>query len=383
MTSTDAPVDATPALRPLGLEAISLTDAEITAAAERAALESDPERAWSRYLRSLAITALKNELRRRKMTVVVGPELEPEAPERLLLLDGRCIQLICASPFADELEVPLEVWREAATAPQLLLAAMVDEDQGVVHIPGVVDAKVFVAWAAGQRGVGDVARVPLTIFEGGLERLKRWLLLLDAEVLPSRGGAAPPSTAGRLMQRLQEGLRARLDELLEGLVASLSPQPLLVLSTARGGGAETIQLLTPCPEGEREGIPTAVVVCSRPTIWTRESLAEIQLLDGESLLWRKLARLREPIITPLAWPLAPLTGGECYTLRVRPWGAPAGSFAEVLLIAPSAMTLGDGDDLLLEGMANADPTTWLASARPELALEVIARLQMREEESAE
>jgi hypothetical protein len=314
--------------------------------------------------------------------VVVGPELEPEAPERLLLLDGRCIQLICASPFAHEVEVPLGVWREAATAPQLLLAAMVDEDQGVVHIPGVVDAKAFVAWAAGQGGEGDVAQVPLTIFEGGLERLKRWLLLLDAEALPQVAlASASPSTAGRLMQGLQEGLRARLDELLEGLVASLSPQPLLVLSTARGGSAETTQLLTPCPEGEREGIPTAEVVCSRPTIWTQESLAEIQLLDGESLLWRKLARLREPIITPLAWPLAPLTGGECYTLRVRPWGAPAGSFAEVLLIAPSAVTLGDGDDLLLEGMANADPTTWLASARQELALEVIARLQWRDEES--
>ena len=74
----------------------------------------DPERAWIRYLRCMAITALKKELRRRRVPVVVGPELEPDEPERLLMLDGRCTQMICASPLADELEVSLASWREAA-----------------------------------------------------------------------------------------------------------------------------------------------------------------------------------------------------------------------------------------------------------------------------
>ena len=144
MTYTDAPDDALPELRPLELEAIQLTDEELAVAAERSALEHDPERAWSRYLRCMAITALKNELRRRRVPVVVGPELEPDEPERLLMLDGRCTQMICSSPLADELEVSLASWREATTAPQLLLAAVVDEDQGVVHFPGVVDAAAFV-----------------------------------------------------------------------------------------------------------------------------------------------------------------------------------------------------------------------------------------------
>ncbi|WP_216923279.1 hypothetical protein [Synechococcus sp. CCAP 1479/9] len=382
MTRTDVSDDAMPALRPLAMEAIQLTDEEITAAAESSALESDPERAWCHYLRGLAITALKGELRRRRVPVVVGPELEPEDPERLLLLDGRYTQLICASPCADELEVPLGRWREASTAPQLLLAAMVDEDQGVVQVPGVLDAAAFVAWASGQGQQGEMARVPLAMFQGGIERLERWLLLLDGEALP-RLALAPAgrSEAGWLAQRLQERLRARLDELFEGLLASLPPQQVPVVSAARGGGAGAIHLLTPSPEGEQEGRPAAAMVCSRPTIWTQETLSEIQLLEGGQVLWRKLARLKEPITTPVAWPLEPLNGGECLVLRLRPWGAPAGSFAEVVLSAPKAETLGEADEELIEGLAQADPTAWLGGARAVLALEGIARLQCREQES--
>jgi hypothetical protein len=379
MTYIDAPDDVVPTLRPLGLEAIQLTDDEITAAAERASLEIDPERAWSRYLRGLAITALKRELRRRRLPVVVGPELEPEAPERLLLLDGRCTQLICASSLTDEQEVSLASWREAATAPQLLLAAVVDEDHGVVHLPGVLDAAAFVAWASEQDQQGEMARVPLAMFQGGIERLERWLLLLDSEAL-QRVALAPVgrSAAGRLTQRLQDGLRARLDELLEGLLAGRPPQLVPVISAARSGGVEAIHLLTPSPEAQQEGIAAASVVCSRPTIWTQQTLAEIQLLDAERQVWRKVARLREPITTPLAWPLDPLTGGECYTLRLRPWGAPAGSFAEVLLIAPPTETLRKGDRELDEGLAYGDPRASLEGARPAVALEVMARLDLRQ-----
>jgi hypothetical protein len=382
MIHADAPEDAVPALRPLGLDAIQLTDEQITAAAESSALESDPERAWSLYLRALAITALKSELLRHRLPVVVGPELEPEAPERLLLLNGLSTQLICLSSLADEVEVPLGGWREAATAPQLLLAAVVDEDQGVVQFPGVLDASAFVAWASEQEGrQGEMARLPLANFQGGIDRLERCVLLLDGEALP-RVVLAPADrlVVGHLAQRLKVKVRARLGDLLEILLASLPLQPVPVVSAARSGGSAALMLLNPRLDGEREGRPSAAVVCSQPTIWTRQPLAEIQLLEGERLMWRKLARLREPINTPLAWPLDPLTGGDCYQLRLRPWGAPGGCFAEVVLTAPQAEILREGDRELDEGMVQADPTAWLGGARPAVALECMARLQCLEDE---
>ena len=76
---------------------------------------------------------------------MVGPELNPEDPDRLLALNGLATHLLCASPLADVVEVPLNHWRKTATAPQLLLLAQVDEDAGVVHFPGVLDARAFVA----------------------------------------------------------------------------------------------------------------------------------------------------------------------------------------------------------------------------------------------
>jgi hypothetical protein len=332
-------------------------------------------------MRALAITAIRRELRRRA-SLVVGPELEPEEPERLLQINGRCTQLVCVSALADEALVPLGCWSDSATAPQLLLAAVVDEDQGLVEIPGVLDAAAFVAWTRTHgQSQGELVQLPLSMFQGGIARLERWCLLLDAQALPRMAlDTDGQSAAGPLVPWLTKGIQTLLDGAMEGLLAALAPQPVPVLSTARGDGPETVQLLNPRIDGERNGMPTAAVICSRPTLWVREPLAEIQLLKDGKLLWRERARLREPITTPLAWPLPPLGGDELVEARLRPWGAPGGNFAALVLAAPSAETLSQGDAEISLRLSQSDVLRNLVNALSAIALEVIARMQSRAQE---
>jgi hypothetical protein len=259
---------------------------------------------------------------------------------------------------------------------------VVDEDQGLVEIPGVLDAAAFVAWTRTHgQSQGELAQLPLSMFQGGIARLERWCLLLEDQALPRMAlDTDGQGASGPLVPWLTKGIQTLLDGAMEGLLGALAPQPVPVLSAARGDGPGTVQLLNPRIEGERNGMPAAAVICSRPTLWVQEPLAEIQLLKEGRLLWRQRARLREPITTPLAWPLPPLGGDELVEVRLRPWGAPGGSFAALALAAPSAETLSQGDAEISLRLSQADVIRNLVNALSAIALEVIARMQSRAQE---
>jgi hypothetical protein len=55
-------------------------------------------------------------------------------------LEGFRVQLVCAPFWSEELAVPPQPWRLGARSPHLLLGAWVDEEAGVVRLPGVLTA---------------------------------------------------------------------------------------------------------------------------------------------------------------------------------------------------------------------------------------------------
>lgn len=366
MTQTLSADEADLTLRPLGLEAILLSDEEITAAAESAASESDPERAWTRYLRALAVTALRKELRSRKAEVVVGPELEPEAPDRLLALNGLASQLLCVSPLAETVSIPLAHWRQTTTAPQLLLLAQVDEDQGVVQFPGVLAAAAFLAEVRGMKAASqEEIELPLERFGGGLERLLRWITLLESEALPRLGLAGPAVDRGAGI----EGLRQWLEQWLANRPALV---PLPVTGT-RSGEAATVQLITPEVEIAPDGTAMATAVCGTPSIWATTPLAEILIEQEGTAVWQKLATRRQPIEGPISWPLEPLHPEQRVTIRMRPYGATGGAYAVLTLIAPDAAALERGEEAIRKQLNESQMMDFDAEDRA-LASDVQARL---------
>jgi hypothetical protein len=359
---------------PLLPGAIVLDAEELRQAGDALIPGEDPEEGWIRYLRALALLALRRWLKQRKASVVVGPEIEPEDPDRLLAIGGRATQLLCTSALAEEVAVPLKPWEQIATAPQLALLALVDEENGVVEFPGVLDAAGMVAELRKLRDCGQEAlEVPVVLFEGGLERLLRWVTLLGPDALP-RAGLSGMANAGLGARSVSGGLQQWLAQVLSS--STLIPLP--VIGT-RGGGAPMVRLITPGVKLAADGSLIAETLCSNPSIWADTPLAEVLIEHEERVVWQRLATRQKPIEGPIAWPLEPLLPRQRLTIRLRPYGAAGGAFARLTLITPDAAAMERGEEQVQQGLRELRTT--ITSTTEECGQQghtVIAEIRARE-----
>jgi hypothetical protein len=337
---------------PLHPEAILLSEEEMARAATLVSPVDDPELSWEKYLRSLVLVALRKGLKHRNAVITIGPELSPEDPRRLLALNGRATQLVCISTQAETVVVPLTPWRDTASAPQLLLLAKVDEDQGTVQFLGVLNAVSFVGEVRLHQAAAQTDLVlSLKRFGGGLERLLRWVNLLELDALP-RAGLDSASPAPESVRVVMAGLQQWLEQFLR----SQSLIPLPVMGT-RGGMTHVVRLINPEVKPTTNGSAVAQALCATPSIWVEQPLTEILLIQDKKVLWQLLATRQKPIVGPVKWPLSPLLPHQRMSVRLRPFGALGGAYAELILVAPDADIMRSGEqavDQLQEELMNMD-----------------------------
>jgi hypothetical protein len=168
------------------------TDSVLIAVPEDAILVDPPLPALASD-REWAIAALRQAMADRSLTLPFGPSLDPADPDRLLALNHLAVQLVCTPLLAEEVAIPLAFWRSAASAPQLLLLAAVDDEQGWVHLVGALTASEFVELAAAGQPDGDGLWLPVSAFHGGIARLLLLVRLMRPEALPRL--AFPPEPA--------------------------------------------------------------------------------------------------------------------------------------------------------------------------------------------
>lgn len=168
------------------------TDAVLIAIPEDAILVDPPLPALASD-REWAIAALRQAMADRSLTLPFGPSLDPADPDRLLALNHLAVQLVCAPLLAEEVAIPLAFWRSAATAPQLVLLAAVDDEQGWVHLVGALTASEFVELAASGQPDEEGLWLPVSAFHGGIARLLLLVRLMRSEALPRL--AFPPENA--------------------------------------------------------------------------------------------------------------------------------------------------------------------------------------------
>ena len=176
--------------------------------------------------RELAVLGLQQAMAQRNLQLPLGPQLDLTNPERLLSLNRFAVQLVCAGLMADQLPLPVAPWRDATTAPQLLLAALVDEEDGVVHFAGALTA-TEVQQAVQPAGQGFTLEI--TAFKGGVDRLFSLVQLLEPEALP-RLALSPPEVEGlevlrRTALQVIDWLSGQVDPALQALGAAVLPAP--------------------------------------------------------------------------------------------------------------------------------------------------------------
>lgn len=177
------------------------------------------------WCRHLAIRALRKAMADRQVDLPLGPTIEPEDPGRLLVLNRFTLQLATSGLGNDVVPIDRSLWSGDQTGPQLLLAAMVDEENGVVHFPGVLTSEEVLGVLRHTQATeaGDGLELPASCFEGGIDRLLRLVRLLPTEAIARLGLRHAPGRS--LLERLSQWLDDQLQSDWPVLGAPLQPIP--------------------------------------------------------------------------------------------------------------------------------------------------------------
>ena len=162
--------------------------------------------------RALAIAALKEVLTRQISPLPLGPSIGAEEEDRLLSLNRFALQLLTAGVAADQVSVDKAAWMEEATAPQLLLAAQVDEENDVVVFTGVLTGAEFISLAKSSKSSNETILVDTSEFKGGVERLLTLVQLLEPAALPRFALKTAASIVQRKVIAIADWINGQLDE---------------------------------------------------------------------------------------------------------------------------------------------------------------------------
>ena len=162
--------------------------------------------------RALAIAALKEVLARQISPLPLGPTIGAEDEGRLLSLNRFALQLLTAGVAADQIAVDKKAWMQEASAPQLLLAAQVDEENDVVVFTGVLTGAEFISLARRAKSSNETILVDTSEFKGGVERLLTLVQLLEPAALPRFALKTAASIVQRKVIAIADWINGQLDE---------------------------------------------------------------------------------------------------------------------------------------------------------------------------
>ena len=305
----------------------------------------------SSSLREFSINALKQILEERDLTLPLGPELDIENPKRLIILNRFAIQVVTTGITSDEISIPLEQWYKYGAAPQILLAAKVDEENNVVYFSGVLTGPEFKSLVKKRLINKDEVRLPIKEFKGGIDRLLRFVRILEPTAI-LRTELETEASSPWLWERFSKRFKPMaaipafaaaafilgpsiFRPRLLGNVVSISLSQTEIKTYTRGiATAAPLRacLLTPSFSIDNQSsIPIAQTALDQPLIFSPDPLNELTISKDGEILWSKNGTLEKRIEGPIAWPLEPIKSNEQYLLTIRPKGTSMGESAKVVV----------------------------------------------------
>lgn len=188
------------------------------------AIELPADQTWASE-RALAVAALQEVVAGQAPGLSLGPETAAEDDGRLLSLNRFAVQLATSGISADQIPVDANPWAAETTAPQLLLAAQVDEENGVVAFGGVLTGSEFVALARDAERSSNQFLISATSFKGGVQRLLTLVQLLEPAALPRVAFSVGETKVQRQVVAIADWLGGQIDGALQQ-VFSAQWQPL-------------------------------------------------------------------------------------------------------------------------------------------------------------
>ena len=318
--------------------------------------------------RELAIAALQKIIKDRELTLPLGPELDLNNPKRLLILNRFAIEVLTVGMTIDEISIPLEHWYRAGAAPQILLAAQIDEENNVVSFPGVLTGEEFKQLVSDQLNNQKEVSISVNEFKGGVDRLLSFVRLLEPSAITREGFANKADWSWKpITKKIKSSLSITAFGVaaivlgpqifrprLLGGVAMLSGDSIEIANYTRSyqaAGPKTVVpsacLLSPSFVKDKENLNAiSFLSIDKPLIFSMSPLNEIKISRGGNIVWSQSATIENPIRGSIPWPIAPIKAGEKLVLSIRPKGTSMGEEAKIILQANSIDTFQKVDTII-------------------------------------
>ncbi len=134
----------------------------------------------------LSIEALKQVIKDRDINKEIKIKKQNKYKKSLTINDLH-IQIALCGLGAEEVNIPLDIWKSAYTAPQIILVAQVDDENNIVHFPGILTGSNFIKYIRNNFSRGSTISAPISEFEGGVDILFSYLKFFNKNSLPRIG----------------------------------------------------------------------------------------------------------------------------------------------------------------------------------------------------
>ena len=302
-------------------------------------------------LSQLALLGIKEMIRQRGINLKVKKKRDVTELDCILEINNFYIQVIFAGFSSDQIIVPLERWYKINNAPQIILAANIDEESNIVSFQGIITAKEFINIYLKKNAKGQSFEIPLSEFKGGINRLLSFVQILDSKALSRSGLTSKLNSQNSLLKKIGFSRRnISIAALIIGSVifgpnifrpklsydlASISLTQIEVSSDKRAflddPNNSNLCVLSPVIEASNiNEIKISRISFDRPIIYSPYPLNEIIISNNGQELWKKRGRsINDRIEGIIQWPINPLKPNQEYLLSITPKGSAPGYSAKI------------------------------------------------------
>ncbi len=287
--------------------------------------------------KELIVKALEKVLKDRNLDLPLGPQLDLYNPDRTIILNKFEVQIVSSGILSDEVKIRKDFWKSKIRSPQLVLAALIDDDTNIVYFKGMLTGSELKNLVKNENSNQDTFVVKTKKFKGGIDRLLRSVRILNTEAVErveiNKGKLLDFKVINKNFKRtitVGAALAGTIlfgPELLKprlmGGIALLETNQISTFSNSTTRGINksiksSICLLSPSEINQDAIIPSAEISIDKPLLFSLNELKEISILKNGQEVWNSNLKTTNLISKPLNWPIAPIRSNDNYVVAITP-----------------------------------------------------------------
>ena len=259
------------------------------------------------------------------------------------------IQIVITGISSDEAIIPLKRWYKKNSAPQLILAMSIDEENGLIEFPGLITEKEFKKLIKEPNPKNKYVNIPINSFKGGINRLLSMIQILDLEAL-SREGLRESKIRINLLDNLifhrkklslglliLAGIFATPSLFKPRLVynlASISANKLEPIYTRSSSDENNIKICLLSPNSSFDGTKNIVNLSfDKPLIFPKTKVEKIIISKNGEIIWSREINSNQKSYKPIQWPIKPVEPNEEYLISFAQNGISSEEYLDITLKA--------------------------------------------------